>query len=101
MTRGVLIIVVFFIIASFITGLMIASDGFTTSISVYKHALEFQNKEMELLAQKLELERIKNAEKDSILVVYKENMKVHSMGLQDANWRLIQLKRLIEDGQKE
>lgn len=68
----------------------------------YYHAsIKIQNFEIDLLRKKLAIEKLKNAENDSILVVYKESMKVHSMGLQDANWRLIQLKKLIEDAEEE
>lgn len=63
----------------------------------YYHAsIKMQNFEIDLLRQKLAIEKAKNTEKDSILVVYKESMELHSSRLQDANWRLIQLKQLIE-----
>ncbi len=62
----------------------------------YNTVIEGKDIEINIIRLKLAIEKAKNTEKDSILVVYKESMKAHSMGLQDANWRLIQLKRFIE-----
>lgn len=102
MTRIGLVIIALTIVSTLFTILFIVFET-ESQIADYKldielyHALRDDNiNKISSLKQELEIERIKNTEKDSILVVYKESMKAHSMGLQDANWRLIQLKRLIE-----
>ena len=102
MTRIGLVFIALTIVAALATIMVIAdkSDsraiGYRLDMEWSRITLDRANDEISSLKQELEIERVKNAEKDSILVVYKESMKVHSAGLQDANWRLIQLKRLIE-----
>lgn len=107
MTRIGLVFIVLTVLAALAT-IMILADKQDSKIADYKLNIEWHRamkndaiNEISSLKQELKIERIKNTEKDSILVVYKESMKVHSSGLQDANWRLIQLKRLIEDAKEE
>ena len=100
MTRGSLLIAALLLMSINIIW-VIRISNLKEKIEVYEYSMEWQYETILLLDQKLAIERIKNTENDSILVVYKESMELHSSRLQDANWRLIQLKLLIEDDQKK
>jgi len=90
------IVLIFLISSSYILLSFHRKKECKLDIEWYRAMRDDAINEISSLKQELIIEKIKNAEKDSILVVYKENMELHSSRLQDANWRLIQLKRLIE-----